>query len=161
MLGVVHAPVLPDGDSDCVAWAKGSPCLLRNGSPINAGLAQKEWNQNSAVMVSAAAMDKPEVNSELCAPAGFVAMPSIAYRLARVAAGDGDAGVSLVPVSAHDVVAGHALLIGAGGVLIDQDGNSITYVTEASMQAVSQRCFGGSLEACQSLASRHWGKVFT
>ena len=161
VLGVVYAPVLLDGDSDCVAWAKGSPCLLRNGSPINAGLAQKEWNQNSAVMVSTAAMDKPEVNSELCAPAGFVAMPSIAYRLARVAAGDGDAGVSLVPVSAHDVVAGHALLIGAGGVLIDQDGNSITYVTEASMQAVSQRCFGGSLEACQSLASRNWGKVFT
>ena len=74
---------------------------------------------------------------------------------------DGDAGVSLVPVSAHDVVAGHALLIGAGGVLIDQNGNSIAYVTGASMQTASQGCFGGTLEACQSLASRDWSKVFT
>ena len=88
-------------------------------------------------------------------------MPSIAYRLARVAAGDGDAGVSLLPVSAHDVAAGHALLIGSGGVLIDQDGNGVTYVTEANMQTVSRRCFGGTREACKSLASRNWSKVFT
>ena len=161
VLGVVYAPVLLDGDSDCVAWAKGAPCVLRNGSPIKATLTQKEWNQDSRVMVSTAATNKPEINSELCSPGCFVAMPSIAYRLARVAAGDGDAGVSLVPVSAHDVAAGHALLIGAGGVLIDQDGNSITYVTEADMQTVSRRCFGGTREACQSLASRNWGKVFT
>ena len=90
-----------------------------------------------------------------------MAMPSIAYRLARVAAGDGDAGVSLVPVSAHDVAAGHALLIGAGGVLIDQDGNSITYVTEADMQTVSLRCFGGTSEACKTLVTRNWSTVFS
>lgn len=41
VLGVVYAPVLQDGDSDCVAWAKGAPCVLRNGSPIKATLAQK------------------------------------------------------------------------------------------------------------------------
>lgn len=82
MLGVVYAPVLLDGDSDCVAWAKGAPCVLRNGSPIKATLAQKEWNQDSRVMVSTAATNKPEVNSELCSPGCFVAMPSIAYRLA-------------------------------------------------------------------------------
>lgn len=78
-------------------------------------------------------------------------MPSIAYRLARVAAGDGDAGVSLVPVSAHDVAAGHALLIGAGGVLVDQDGIGITYATEVNMQIVS----GDALAALQKPA-RHW-----
>ena len=161
VLGVVYAPVLPDGDSDCIAWAKGTPRVLRNGRPVDATLAQKEWSQDSIVMVSTAAKEKPEINSELCAPAGFIAMPSIAYRLARVAAGDGDAGVSLVPVSAHDVVAGHALLIGAGGVMIDQDGNDITYVTEASMQTVSQRCFGGTSEACKTLATRNWSKVFS
>jgi len=112
-------------------------------------------------MVSTAATNKPEINSELCSPGCFVAMPSIAYRLARVSAGDGDAGVSLVPVSAHDVAAGHALLIGAGGVLIDQDGNSITYVTEADMQTVSLRCFGGTSEACKTLVTRNWSTVFS
>ena len=90
----------------------------------------------------------------------WTAMPSIAYRLARVSAGDGDAGVSLVPVSAHDVAAGHALLIGAGGVLVDQDGIGITYATEVSMQTVSRRCFGGTPVACQALASQNWSKVF-
>ena len=160
VLGVVYAPVLEGGESDCIAWAKGSPTLLRNGKPVAVTLPQKEWNQSSKVMVSTAAKGKPELNSELCSPGSFVAMPSIAYRLARVAAGDGDAGVSLVPVSAHDVAAGHALLIGAGGVLVDQDGIGITYATEVSMQTVSQRCFGGTPEACQALVSRDWSKVF-
>lgn len=68
------------------------------------------------VIVSAAAGKKPQTNKELCAPAGFYPMPSIAYLLAKVAAGDGVCGLSLYPVSAHDVVAGHALLIGASGV---------------------------------------------
>lgn len=54
-------------------------------------------------------------------------MPSIAYRLARVAAGDGIAGVSLYRVSPHDVVAGHALLRAVGGDLLDQDGQPIRY----------------------------------
>ena len=160
VLGVVYAPVLEGGQSDCIAWAKGSPTLLRNGKPVAVSLPQKQWNQSSKVMVSTAAKGKPELNSELCSPGSFVAMPSIAYRLARVAAGDGDAGVSLVPVSAHDVAAGHALLIGAGGVLVDQDGTGITYATEVSMQTVSRRCFGGTSVACQALASRNWSKLF-
>ena len=74
-------------------------------------------------MVSAAATGKPEINNQLCAPAEFYAMPSIAYRLAKVAAGDGVCGISLYPVSAHDVVAGHALLRGAKGVLIARMGH--------------------------------------
>lgn len=160
VLGVVYAPVLEGEQPDCIAWAKGSPTVLRNGKPVVATLSQKEWNQSSKVMVSTAATGKPELNSELCSPGSFVAMPSIAYRLARVAAGDGDAGISLVPVSAHDVAAGHALLIGAGGVLVNQDGLSITYATEVSMQTVSRRCFGGTSEACQALVNRDWSKVF-
>ena len=160
VLGVVYAPVLEGGQPDCIAWAKGLPTLLRNGKPVAVSLPQKQWNQSSKVMVSTAAKGKPELNSQLCSPGSFVAMPSIAYRLARVAAGDGDAGISLVPVSAHDVAAGHALLLGAGGVLVDQDGTGITYATEVSMQTVSQRCFGGTPEACQALVSRDWSKVF-
>src|SRR5471032_864287 len=87
-------------------------------------------------------------------------MPSIAYRLARVAAGDGICGLSLYPVSAHDVVAGHALLRGAGGVLLDEHGAAIGYATEAKMATVSQRCFGGSAAACRELMRREWGRVF-
>lgn len=111
-------------------------------------------------MVSAAAADKPDINNQLRAPAEFFAMPSIAYRLARVAAGDGVCGISLYPVSAHDVVAGHALLSSAKGVLIGEDGTPIQYMTEATMAKVSGCVFGGAPDACSELNKRDWNRVF-
>lgn len=160
VLGVVHAPVTPSGKSDCIAWAKGMKHLLRNGDQVAADLSDQTLREDTPVMVSAAADGKPEINTGLCAPSGFHAMPSIAYRLARVAAGDGVCGISLYPISAHDVVAGHALLIGAKGVLVGEDGTSIEYVTESSMARVSGRVFGGAPLACADLSSRDWNRVF-
>ncbi|CAD0264328.1 Inositol monophosphatase/fructose-1,6-bisphosphatase family protein (fragment) [Pseudomonas veronii] len=139
VLGVVYAPVTPEGNPDSVGWAEGMPYLIRNGRSAYAYLADEELSSESTVMVSTAAVDKPELNRELCAPGRFHAMPSIAYRLAKVAAGDGIFGISLYAVSAHDVVAGHALLRGAGGVLLDENGDAIRYVTEAKMGTVG--CF--------------------
>ncbi|MGE8453866.1 MAG: inositol monophosphatase, partial [Pseudomonadales bacterium] len=85
---------------------------------------------------------------------------SIAYRLARVAVGDGICGISLYPVSAHDVVAGHALLLGAKGVLIGENGTPIKYTTAATMAKVSGRVFGGAPGACNELNKRDWSRVF-
>lgn len=160
VLGVVYAPVLEGHPADCIAWARDLPSLLRNGEPVDANLSKQEFGPDSRVMVSTAARLEPELNSELCAPGIFVPMPSIAYRLACVAAGDGGAGVSLVPVSAHDVVAGHALLKGAGGVLLNQDGEEVSYVAEAEMDRVSDRCFGGSPAICRALVYRSWDRLF-
>ncbi|VVQ10131.1 hypothetical protein PS928_03585 [Pseudomonas fluorescens] len=160
VLGVVHAPVTPNGTPDCIAWAEGLDHLLRNRERIVVDLSTQRLSEKSSVMVSAAADSKPEINRQLCAPAEFHAMPSIAYRLARVAAGDGVCGVSLYPVSAHDVVAGHALLIGAGGVLVDENGVPILYETDAQMARVSKRCFGGAPSACTKLRIRNWNQVF-
>lgn len=160
VLGVVHAPVTAENASDCIAWAAGMNHLLRNGSPVYVDLSKQQLSKSSLVMVSSAASNKPQINQELCEPSNFYPMPSIAYRLAKVAAGDGVCGISLYPVSAHDVVAGHALLIGAKGVLVDEDGNPIRYQTEAEMLQVSQRCFGGAPTACTDLVARDWGRVF-
>jgi myo-inositol-1(or 4)-monophosphatase len=160
VLGVVYAPVTVEGVPDCIAWAEGMAQVNRNGQPVKTRLSGKSLSSDELVMVSAAAIHKPEINSELCQPGTFVAMPSIAYRLAKVAAGEGVCGVSLYPVSAHDVVAGHALLRGAGGVLVDECGEVITYVTTAHMQTVSQRCFGGSELACLVLLARGWDRIF-
>lgn len=160
VLGVVHAPVTPDGTSDCLAWAKGMDHLLRNGVPTFVDLTNQQLSQQSLVMVSAAAGKKPERNKELCAPGDFYPMPSIAYRLAKVAAGDGVCGVSLYPVSAHDVVAGHALLLGAKGILLNEKGEPVEYRTEAEMLKVSLQCFGGAPDVANKLASRDWSKVF-
>ncbi len=159
VLGVVHAPVAPQG-SDCIAWAQGMDHLLRNGSPVHVDLSKQQLSESSLVMVSSAAGNKPLVNQELCAPGAFHAMPSIAYRLARVAAGDGVCGVSLFPVSAHDVAAGNALLIGAHGVLVGEHGAPIGYQTEAEMLRASNRCFGGAPRVCAELVTRNWSKVF-
>jgi myo-inositol-1(or 4)-monophosphatase len=160
VLGVVHAPVTPQGSPDIIAWAEGMPHLLRNGTPVISNLREASFNAESLIMVSAAASEKSELNAELCAPASFYPMPSIAYRLARVAAGDALCGVSLFPVSAHDVVAAHALLRGAYGVLVDENGEEISYQTEEKMLTVSQRCFGGEAFACRELLQRDWSRIF-
>lgn len=160
ILGVVHAPVTPSGVSDCIAWAKGMDHLLRNNNRIVVDLSDQKLSETATVMVSAAAIGKPDINNQLCAPADFYAMPSIAYRLAKVAAGDGVCGISLYPVSAHDVVAGHALLSGAKGVLIGEDGAPVQYTTEATMAKVSGRVFGGAQDACSELNKRDWNRVF-
>lgn len=159
VLGVVYAPVLQDKPADCIAWATGMPHVIRNGEPVLEKLSGLALSHTNTVMVSMAAQGKPELNAELCAPATFTPMPSIAYRLARVAAGDGVAAVSVYPVSAHDVAAGHALLIGAGGQLLNQDAQPISYLTESSMKTVSLLCVGGAPSACIELAKRDWGRV--
>lgn len=160
VLGVVYAPVTPDRGPDCISWAEGCSNVIRNGREVLSQLEHATLIPGSHVLVSTAAVNKPELNTELCAPAGFIPMPSVAYRLARVAAGDAVACASLVPVSAHDVVGGHALLIGAQGVLLNQDGNSVFYDSTAQLLKVSERCFGGAPEACRELARRDWKKLF-
>lgn len=158
VLGVVYAPISPDRGKDCIAWAEGLPYLLRNREPLKVNLSKRELGRDSIIFLSAAAAKKPYVNAELCEPARFIAMPSIAYRLARAAAGDGICGVSLVGLSAHDVAGGHALLRGAGGVLVDQQGYEVNY---QDMERVSVHCFGGAPDACAELLQRPWNQVYS
>lgn len=160
VLGVVYAPVTADRGPDCISWAEGCGKVIRNGQEVLPHLEHASLVPGSYVLVSTAASSKTELNAELCEPADFIPMPSIAYRLARVAAGDAVACASLVPVSAHDVVGGHALLIGAHGVLIDQNGNLVSYDSGIRMAKVSERCFGGAVNACRELVHRDWGKLF-
>ncbi|HGN3056309.1 inositol monophosphatase family protein [Pseudomonas aeruginosa] len=160
VLGVVYAPVTPARGPDCVSWAKGLGGIMRNRKMVLSRLEHLDLVPGSKVLMSTAAASKPELNAELCAPADFIPMPSIACRLALVAAGDAVAGASLVPVSAHDVVAGHALLIGARGVLLDQHGEHISYESEERLSQCSLRCFGGAPRACQELLQRRWDKLF-
>ncbi|ATH79674.1 inositol monophosphatase [Ectopseudomonas mendocina] len=160
ILGVVYAPVTDKMGSDCIAWEAGMSGIFRNRQLIKPCLLNQVFTSGSQVLVSTAASAKPELNAELCSPASFTPMPSIAYRLALAAAGDAIAGISLVPVGAHDVVAGHALLIGAQGVLLNQEGDPVTYNTQSELSQVSSRCFGGAPDACSKLALRDWGRLF-
>ena len=98
----------------------------------------------------------PIASGTAVAPARFVSLPSIAYRLARVAAGDGVATVSLSAPGGIDYAAGHALLRGAGGVLLDEAGQEVTYSPDGESHVM--RCFGGAPEAARELAARSWSR---
>src|SRR5690606_23674066 len=135
------------------------PHLLRNGQPVHVDLSAAELNKDGIVWVSFAACRKPGLNSELCQPARFIAQPSIAYRLARVAAGDGVCAVSLVPLSAHDVAAVHHFVRGVWGGLLTQGGLAVSYGSDG-MDHMSGRCFGGAVSSCAGLALRPRGRVF-
>ncbi|MCY1362494.1 3'(2'),5'-bisphosphate nucleotidase [compost metagenome] len=158
VLGVVYAPLTAHG-ADCMAWAEGMPYLLRNGAMIAPNVATGGLAEGAQVFVSLAAGARPTENAKLCAPAAFHPMPSIAYRLARVAAGDGIAAVSLYAVSTHDVVAGHALLrAGAGGIWNEQ-GQALGYATPAAFNQPVRFCFGGAESTCRELLARPWQVV--
>lgn len=87
-----------------------------------------------------------------------LAMPSIAYRLALTAAGEGVAGVSLAGACSWDYAGAHALLRGAGGVLVDESGREVGYDDRGRSR--TSRCFGGAPEVVRALVTRPWASVF-
>jgi len=149
VLGVVHAPLSPDRGPDTIAWAEGLDHLLRNGVPIARMLADATLSAGAIVFVSQAAPEWPVGNAHAVTPARFVALPSIAYRLARSAVGDGIAAVSLNSPCGWDYAAGHALIRGVGGVLLDEAGRDVTYTSDGISS--THFCFGGGPRAALDL----------
>ena len=157
VLGVIYAPITAQGP-DCIAWQQGALGLWRNGAVLKLPQAQA-LAPGATIFVSAAAERQLELNNELCAPASCHPMTSIAYRLARVAAGDGVAAISLYPVAPHDVVAGHALLRAVGSDLFDHHGHVIRYEPGGRFRRAVLGCFGGAAVTCQELSRRNWQRV--
>lgn len=157
VLGVVHAPLSPDRGHDTIAWAEGLPHLLRNGVPVVPALADGGMSSGAIVFLSPAARDYPVGHALAVAPARFIALPSIAYRLARVAAGDGVAAASLNGPCGWDYAGGHALVRGSGGILVDERGDEVTYTANGS--SYTRFCFGGGPAAVRELVNRNWHNV--
>ena len=168
VLGVVYAfapyPGSADGGGrrdadggDLIAWAEGCGPVARNGVPIDRPPLADALEPAGTVLVSQAADKASEANARLTAPARFRAMPSIANRLALVAAGEAEAGVSLAGARDWDFAAGHALVRGVGGTLVDEAGRSIIYGPGG--RATSRRCFGGSSAVAAELAGRPWEQI--
>jgi myo-inositol-1(or 4)-monophosphatase len=162
VLGVVYAPMPPDRGPDLIAWAKGAGPVRRNGVPADQanthapGLAWSFADQKlvlgSQVLLSTSSTQRPEASAALVAPANFTPMTSIAYRLARVAAGDAVATLTLHGAQSWDIAAGHALLLGAGGELYDDSGLPVRY--DANGAGRVRACFGGAPAAALELVSR-------
>ena len=156
VLGVVYAPMPPDRGPDLIAWAKGTGPVRRNGIPLDPALAPSLADQKlvfgNHVLMSTSASQRAEASAALVAPAHFIPMPSIAYRLARVAAGDAVATLTLHGAQSWDIAAGHALLLGAGGELYDENGSPVRYGTNGEGQV--KACFGGAPAAALELVTR-------
>jgi fructose-1,6-bisphosphatase/inositol monophosphatase family enzyme len=145
VLGVVHAPLSPDRGKDTIAWAEALDQIVRNGIPVLPTLADAKLASGAVVFVSQAAPEWPFGNARAVAPGRFVGLPSIAYRLAQTASGDGVAAVSLNGPCGWDYAAGHALVRGAGGILIDEQGDEVNYTVDG--RSNTGFCFGGSPSA--------------
>jgi len=163
VLGVVYAPCYPDDNGDLFAWAEGCGPVTRNGKPVTTNLGDKDLNGSDdvpvIVFISQDADKNPAGNATCVAPGRFIAMPSIAYRLALVAAGEGVAAISLNGPGDWDYAGGHALLVGVGGTLIDQAGKPTSY--GSSGESHCQWCFGGAPAAVEALSQRDWHSVFS
>ena len=125
VLGVVCSPLSPDRGRDTIAWAEGAPSILRNGRPVKNDLSRRGLAAGELAFATASSALKPVSWSLAAAPARYVAMPSVAYRMARIAAGDGVVTVSTHSVNEYDIAAGMALIAAANGVNLDADGRDV------------------------------------
>ncbi|GMV43509.1 MAG: hypothetical protein AMXMBFR64_52250 [Myxococcales bacterium] len=150
VLGVVYAYAAPDDRGDLFAWAEGG-ALTRNGAQVSGPLPTR-LDASHTVLVSHHADRCSAANAATVAPARFRAVPSIAYRLALVAAGEAAAATSFGGPQDYDVAGGHALLLGAGGELVTASGIPVTYDDRHTHGLGS--CCGGSVEVARALALR-------
>jgi ADP-ribosylglycohydrolase/fructose-1,6-bisphosphatase/inositol monophosphatase family enzyme len=154
VLGVVYAYCAPDDAGDWFTWAEGAGPVRRNGRDVpGPGTGVPE-----TVLVSHQADRNPQANTTLTAPMRFRAVPSIAYRLALVAAGEARAAVSLNGPVGWDYAGGHALLLGADMDLYDQMGQPIRYDRNGN-STCGGRCFGGGRSLVKELAGREWNSA--
>jgi ADP-ribosylglycohydrolase/fructose-1,6-bisphosphatase/inositol monophosphatase family enzyme len=157
VLGVVCSPLSPDRGQDTIAWAEGSPSILRNGRPVKNDLSRQALAAGDFAWATASSALKPISWSLAVAPSRYVAMPSIAYRMARIAAGDGVATVSAHGVNEYDVAAGMALIGAANGVVLDAEGRDI--VLQANVSARVSGVYAGAPEAARQLAKFAWAQL--
>lgn len=169
VLGVIFAPVAPDDGGDFFYWAEGL-APMRNGRVLPAigprpapyePLEGAPWpplpaephgyDHTTILCLNERAGDYAAHNHALFAPAGVRALPSIAYRLALVAAGEVDVALSLTHgLDSYDIAAGHALIGAVGGTLVELDGSAIGH--EAGH--LFSGCIGGRPELLAEVVRR-------
>lgn len=154
VLAVVYAFAAPDNEGDLFAWAEGTGPLRRNGIPQPPRAWASSLGADSIIIVSRDADRAPAENLRLVAPGRYRTEPSIAYRLALVAAGEGEVAVSLGGCRSWDYAAGHGLIRGQGGEVVDERGDPVRYDGEG--EGYARFCFGGAPTVVRQIASRPW-----
>lgn len=158
VLGVVYSPCCPDDDGDFFAWADGCGPPTRNGRPLVQRSWPKRLGADDSILVSHDADNAAESNLRCASPARYRPMPSIAYRLALAAAGDGTLGTSFKGAGDWDYAGGHALLRAVGGELYDEHGAPTSYSERGESR--SRMCFGGTDALVREVLDRPWGDIY-
>jgi fructose-1,6-bisphosphatase/inositol monophosphatase family enzyme len=156
VLGVVFAFAYPDGEGDLFTWAEGCGPLRRNDRPVTAAPAAA-LAPSDVVLVSSTGDREVQGHLECVVPARFRTVPSIAHRLALVAAGEAAATSALFAPREWDYGGGHALLRAAGGVLVDETGAQVRYAEDGTSR--TQWTIGGSAAVVELLSRRPWMSV--
>ncbi len=157
VLGVVHPFGYPDDAGPVYSAAWGREGVFKDGAPVRAVLRDR-LSELDVVLVSGGADRAARANLECAKPARIMPIPSIAHRLARVAAGEACATTSLYSPKTWDFAAGHCLVLAAGGALLDSNGNEPVYDDEA--YGTAPRLFAGSRAVALELSSRNWDLAF-
>jgi ADP-ribosylglycohydrolase/fructose-1,6-bisphosphatase/inositol monophosphatase family enzyme len=155
VLGVVYAFCAPDDRGDLICWAEGCQ-FTRNSLPV-----QTHWDishKEHIVLLLTTHREWliPYVLDSI-KPYRYRTVPSIAYRLALVAAGDGIAAVSWHNPGDWDYAGGHALIRAAGGSFVNEHEEEITYAPDGCSKV--KRCFGGHPEVVHDLLDRDWHRL--
>lgn len=124
---LVYAPLYPDDRGDLLTWEENQASLLRNGRLV--GWTDGRGEEPAVVLTSPEAELAVAEYFERCAPDRFRTIPSLAYRLALVAAGEADG-----TVGEGSCLAGRAMVQAQGGVIFNRDG-----VWIAGQRAVAER----------------------
>lgn len=154
VLGVVQAWDGPLPHGDVFAWRKGG-AFTRNGQVVERHWPQQPSHDQVALLSHQADLRNTLAHALAVSPMRFMPLPSIAWRMALVAAGEGDVTVSLGGPEAWDLAAGHALLLGAGGLVLDRHGKELRYDTHGHCQA-GGGIFGGAPALARDLSTRPW-----
>ncbi len=157
VLGVVYSPVCPDDDGDLIAWADGCR-LTRNGAPFTRPPWPTNLGPHDIVLVSHDVESLAGNALRLASPARYRAMPSIAYRLALAAAGDGVVGTSFKGAGDWDYAGGQALLRATGVDLFSEYAEPETYSERGESR--SRMCLGGPEAVVRELLERPWRTVY-
>jgi len=156
VVGVVFAFGYPDDRGTMVTWAEGLGPVVRDGAAVAAKV-PPALAASDVVLVSSKGDRDPEGNLRCAAPARYRTLPSIAHRLALVAAGEAAGAASLYDPCGWDYAGGHALMRGAGGAVVDEHGREVVYRADGDSRA--QNAYGGSPTVAQELARRPWSGV--
>jgi fructose-1,6-bisphosphatase/inositol monophosphatase family enzyme len=152
ILGVVYAFATEANGGpgeDLLAWAEGGD-FTRNGRAVVRPPWPERLSPDEVVFITASRSARAEA-LRVAAGARAVSGPSLAYRLARVAAGDGAAAFSLRGPKSWDYAGAHALLRATGGSLVDERCREVVYGNDGT--GAVRACFGGGPAIVPELVS--------